>query len=58
MINSRNHRHPSHFRGVCVSHDGGETFDPKLFRRDEALVEPHCQASLRRYSWPKGEKRG
>jgi len=58
MINSRNHRHAAYFRGVNVSHDGGETFDPKLFRRDPALVEPHCQASLRRYSWPKGEKPG
>ena len=58
MINSRNHRHAAYFRGVNVSHDGGETFDPKLFRRDKALVEPHCQASLRRYSLPKGDKPG
>jgi len=58
MINSRNHRHASHFRGVCVSHDGGVTFDPKLFRRDEALIEPHCQASLQRYSWPKDGRPG
>jgi len=58
MVNSRNHRHAAKFRGVSVSHDGGETFDPKLFRRDEQLPEPHCQASIRRYSWPEGGEPG
>lgn len=58
MINSRNHRHAAYIRGVCVSHDGGESFDPALFRRDEQLPEPHCQASIRRYSWPEGDKPG
>ncbi|MFH1731982.1 MAG: sialidase family protein [Planctomycetota bacterium] len=58
MINSRNHGVQLNNRGVCVSHDGGETFDPKLFRRDKTLVEPQCQASLRRYSWPKDDEPG
>jgi sialidase-1 len=58
MINSRNHGNRLRNRGVCVSHDGGVTFDPKLFRRDETLVEPQCQASLRRYAWPEGDKPG
>jgi len=58
MINSRNHGVRLNNRGVCVSHDGGQTFDPKLFRRDKTLVEPQCQASIRRYAWPKGGKPG
>jgi len=58
MINSRNHGVRLFNRGVCVSHDGGQTFDPKLFRRDKTLVEPNCQASIRRYAWPEGDKPG
>lgn len=37
-------------RGTCVSDDGGQTFSHP--RRDPALVEPGCQASILRYSWP------
>lgn len=58
MLNSRNHQSSSKFRGVSVSHDGGQTFDSNLFRRDNQLPEPQCQASIRRYSWPKGDKPG
>ena len=58
MLNSRNHRHPAKFRGISVSRDGGEAFDPKLFRRDEQLPEPYCQASIQRYSWPQDGRPG
>jgi len=34
-------------RGVCISDDGGETF--RDLRRDPALIEPLCQASVLRY---------
>jgi sialidase-1 len=39
-------------RGVCISHDGGDSFDEAAFRHDDALVEPVCQAAIRRWSWP------
>ena len=58
MINSRNHGSSHRNRGVCISHDGGETFDAELFRRDKTLVEPMCQASIRRYSWPRDDHPG
>ena len=50
MLNMRNHR-PAltpttpRQRGVCVSDDGGVTF--RDVRRDPALIEPVCQASIR-----------
>lgn len=46
VINCRNRRGGGHARLVARSTDGGETFG--AFRRDEALVEPVCQASLAR----------
>ena len=52
MLNSRNHRSAAKQRAVSVSVDAGESFDPARFRRDPALVEPHCQAALVRHSWP------
>ena len=55
MLNMRNtapaNGDKSHFnRGVSISDDGGLTFGPARF--DQALVEPRCQASILRYSWP------
>jgi sialidase-1 len=55
MLNMRNARwgktgEGPHQRGVCISDDGGESF--KNLRHDQALVEPICQGSLLRYSWP------
>ena len=37
-------------RGYAISDDGGVTFAPA--QRDAALVEPVCQGSIVRYSWP------
>jgi sialidase-1 len=59
VINTRNHWARSGGkpdlagrRLVSRSRDGGLTWsDPT---RDEALIEPACQASLIRYSWPGG----
>jgi sialidase-1 len=54
MLNMRNYRapgaEPQRQRGVAISDDGGETF--KTCFRDETLIEPICQASILRYSWP------
>ncbi len=60
MLNMRNHaagdrKNVPRQRGVCISDDGGITF--KELRRDDALVEPICQASIVRYTWPDNGER-
>ncbi len=57
MINMRNYRgregnqpEQGNTRAVAYSRDGGETWSDILF--DETLIEPVCQASFIRYSWP------
>jgi sialidase-1 len=55
MLNMRNIADPATgkprtIRGVTISHDGGETFEPA--HRDPVLVEPRCQASILRLTWP------
>jgi sialidase-1 len=42
--------HGQHRRAVAISRDGGESWGPVTL--DEQLVEPVCQASILRYSWP------
>ncbi|HPM81241.1 MAG TPA: sialidase family protein, partial [Candidatus Anammoximicrobium sp.] len=42
--------HGQHCRAVAISRDGGESWGPVTL--DEQLVEPVCQASILRYSWP------
>jgi sialidase-1 len=37
-------------RAVAISHDGGQSWSPVRF--DKTLIEPVCQGSLFRYSWP------
>ena len=37
---------------MSISEDGGETWGDVY--ADPALIEPICQASIRRYSWPEG----
>jgi len=54
MLNMRNHDRAQHTRKVSMSQDGGETWGDWV--ADEVLIEPICQASIRRYSWP-GEGR-
>lgn len=56
MLNSRNHGFDSHHRGVSISRDGGETFSS--FKRDPQLIEPRCQASIRRYRWASADQPG
>jgi len=41
---------------VARSSDGGLTWSKTSF--DKTLVEPQCQASIVRYSWPKASERG
>jgi sialidase-1 len=50
MLNMRNYDRSEFTRKVSISEDGGQTWGK--VRPDPALVEPICQASIRRYSWP------
>jgi sialidase-1 len=50
MLNMRNYDRSKSHRQVAVSDDGGLTWTDQRF--DPALVEPICQASIRRYRWP------
>jgi sialidase-1 len=60
MLNSRSFgfvglTHPS-CRLVAISKDGCQTWSE--LTRDKRLIEPHCQGSILRYSFPEGEKPG
>jgi sialidase-1 len=50
MLNMRNHERSVRSRQIAISADGGLTWGEQRF--DPALIEPACQASIRRYSWP------
>jgi sialidase-1 len=52
LLNMRSYRGRG-CRAVATSADGGQTWSEST--DDEALIEPVCQASMIRYSWP-GEK--
>ena len=48
LLNMRNYNREHTCRAIATSSDQGETFSKVSY--DETLVEPICQASLRRYS--------
>ncbi len=50
MLNMRNYDRSQHHRQVAISQDGGVTWKDQHF--DPTLIEPICQASIRRFSWP------
>ena len=50
LLNMRNYDRDKHFRQVAFTPDGGLTWMDQHF--DTTLVEPICQAGMRRYSWP------
>lgn len=56
LLNMRNYDRSRPLRRISISEDGGATWGPVRF--DPVLVEPICQASLRRYSWPEDGKPG
>lgn len=56
MLNMRNSDRSIHHRQIAFSDDGGLTW--KNQRQDKTLIEPICQASIRRYRWPKGNEPG
>ena len=55
MLNMRNYDRVNKKRQITFSTDGGETWVDQRF--DTTLIEPICQASIHRYSWPENEKR-
>jgi sialidase-1 len=50
LLNMRNYDRSQRTRRVSLSDDGGATWGPVA--ADPTLIEPICQASLRRYAWP------
>jgi sialidase-1 len=56
VLNMRNYDSSTKLRQRAFSRDGGMTWEDQGF--DTALIEPICQASIQRYSWPDGEKKG
>ena len=55
MLNMRNYDRSQHTRKVSISNDGGTTWH-SLYT-DPALIEPLCQASIRRFSWPDADRK-
>ncbi len=56
MLNMRNYDNSVRARQVCFSDDGGLTWRDQ--RHDMTLIEPICQASIRRYRWPSSDQPG
>ena len=50
MLNMRNYDRSKTSRQIAFSADGGNTWSDQGF--DTTLIEPTCQASIQRYSWP------
>jgi len=47
LLNMRNYNREHPCRAIAISNDGGESFSDVTY--DETLIEPVCQASIRRY---------
>ncbi|QDS98805.1 sialidase family protein [Adhaeretor mobilis] len=56
MLNMRNYDRSIHSRQVTFSDDGGKTWEDQ--RPAKELIEPICQASIRRYRWADGDRPG
>ena len=56
LLNMRNYSQTERRRACALSRDGGATWGPVT--HDAALIEPICQASLRRLAWPRDGRPG
>lgn len=57
MMNMRNYRRSQHrARAIAISDDGGASWSD--VSHDPALIEPVCQASIRRLRWPTASSPG
>jgi sialidase-1 len=52
----RSHDRSVKARQIATSDDGGASWSKP--ESDPTLIEPICQASIRRYRWPHGDKPG
>jgi sialidase-1 len=52
LLHNMRSYHKKNRRAVATSKDGGLTWSP--VKLDEALIEPVCQASILRCTWPDG----
>jgi sialidase-1 len=50
LLNMRNYDRSKKTRQIAFSNDGGVSWSDQRF--DSTLIEPICQASIHRYSWP------
>ena len=55
LLNMRNYNPARSCRAIAISHEQGQTWSAA--RLDATLIEPTCQASLRRFSWAKAEEK-
>jgi sialidase-1 len=56
LLHNMRSYHGKHRRAIATSTDGGASWSPVTL--DPALIEPVCQASLLRFSWPESGKPG
>lgn len=56
LLNMRNYDRSVPARQIAFSSDGGESWHDQ--RHDPQLVEPVCQGSVERHSWPSGDQPG
>ncbi|MCW5553577.1 MAG: exo-alpha-sialidase [Verrucomicrobiae bacterium] len=56
LLNMRNYDRAQRTRQTAFSYDGGVTWTDQ--RHATELIEPICQASIRRYSWPDDGQKG
>jgi sialidase-1 len=56
LLHNMRSYHGRNRRAVARSSDGGSSWSAVSL--DSTLVEPVCQASILRFSWPEGEKKG
>jgi len=56
LLHNMRSYHGQHARAIALSHDGGATWSPVTL--DRTLVDPVCQASLLRFSWPQAARPG
>lgn len=56
LLNMRNHERSQTHRKIAFSGDGGATWSD--FQSDPVLIEPLCQAAVRRHGWPDAGRPG
>ncbi len=56
MLNMRNYDRSHKARQIALSDDAGETWKNQTF--DDTLIEPVCQAAIKRLRWPADDKPG